>query len=212
MTVQIDGQQIRARREQLGLTLQEVAEKAGVTRQYVNSVEAGKIQLVPPGAARIIETVGLTVTFGSPDSDQFPKNFFTYGSMKPGFLRAGIVEGSLPVGHRPAFLAGYRLYDSGMDYPCLVRSDDPRDLVHGVVYEFTDLTIGKALQTFDVIEGVDDDPPLFCRHRTVSVVLSTTDDADQSAVPCWVYLYVPSVERLKPVKDGLWVKEKGRRK
>ncbi|WP_146160715.1 gamma-glutamylcyclotransferase [Deinococcus arcticus] len=210
MSVQLDGQQIRARRELLGLTLQEVASKAGVTRQYVSSVEAGKIQLVPPGVARIVETVGLTVTFGSPETGDFPRHFFTYGSMKPGFLRAGIVEGNLPEGHQPAFVAGYRLYDSGMDYPCLVRSDDPRDLVHGVVYEFTDLTIRKALQTFDVIEGVNDNPPLFRRHR--SVALSATDDPDQSAVPCWVYLYVPSVKDLKPVKDGTWTKEKGRRK
>lgn len=210
MTVQLDGQQIRARRELLGLTLQEVAGKAGVTRQYVSSVEAGKIHLVPPGVARIVETVGLTVTFGSPESSDFPSHFFTYGSMKPGFLRSGIVEGSLPEGHRPAFLAGYRLYDSGMDYPCLVRSHNPQDLVHGVVYEFTDLTIHKALQTFDVIEGVDDDPPLFRRHR--SVALSATGAPDQSATPCWAYLYVPPVESLKPVKDGMWVKERGRRK
>ncbi|GAA3997075.1 hypothetical protein GCM10022631_04480 [Deinococcus rubellus] len=210
MTVFLDGRQIRARRDILGLTLQEVADKAGVTRQYVSSVESNKIQLVPPGVARIVETVGLTITFGQPQSNDFPRHFFTYGSMKPGFLRYGIVEGSLPVGHRPAFLAGYRLYDSGMDYPCLVRSENAGELVSGFVFEFTELTIHKALQTFDVIEGVDDDPPLFTRHR--SVALTTTDHHDQLAVPCWVYLYSPSVEGLKPVKDGNWIKEKGRKK
>lgn len=207
--ISLDGQVIRRRREELGLTLQEVAEKAGVTRQYVSSVEGNKIQLVPPGVARIIETVGLTVTLAEPDTGDFPVHFFTYGSMKPGFLRYGLVEGSLPEGHQPAVLSGYRLYDSGMDYPCLVRSESAADIVQGFVFEFTGKTIHPALATFDVIEGVGDDPPLFVRHRSVALV---NEGSDQLGVPTWVYLYAQSTEGMKPVKDGNWVKEKGRRK
>lgn len=207
--ISLDGQEIRRRREDLGLTLQEVAQKAGVTRQYVSSVESNKIQLVPPGVARIIETVGLNVTFAQPEPGDFPVHFFTYGSMKPGFLRYGLVEGSLPERHQPAVLAGYRLHDSGMDYPCLVRSESATDMVQGFVFEFTGKTIRQALATFDVIEGVDHDPPLFVRHRSVALV---NEGDDQIGVPCWLYLYAQSTEGMKPVKDGNWVKEKGRRK
>ncbi|AZI44333.1 helix-turn-helix domain-containing protein [Deinococcus psychrotolerans] len=205
----LDGQEIRRRRENLGLTLQEVAEKAGVTRQYVSSVESNKIQLIPSGVARIIETVGLMVRFEQPGQGDFPVHFFTYGSMKPGFIRYGLVEGSLPEGHRSAVLAGYLLYDSGMDYPCLVRGARATDTVEGVVFEFTGKTIFKALELFDVIEGTQNDPPLFIRHRTVALV---NGGSDQMTVPCWVYLYGQSVEGMKPVKGGNWLKEKGRRK
>jgi len=209
MNALLDGQEIRHRREELGLTLQEVAQKAGVTRQYVSSVESNKIQLIPPGVARIIETVGLRVKFEQPGEGDVPVHFFTCGSMKPGFIRYGLVEGSLPKGHRPAVLAGYQLYDSGMDYPCLVRSERATETVQGVVFEFTGTTILKALELFDVIEGTQYDPPLFVRHRTVALV---DEGSDQMTVPCWVYLYGQSIEAMKPVKDGIWLKEKGRRK
>ncbi|GAA4012810.1 hypothetical protein GCM10022631_25670 [Deinococcus rubellus] len=209
MKALLDGQEIRRRRENLGLTLQQVAEKAGVTRQYVSSVESNKIQLIPSGVARIIETVGLMVRFEQPGRGDFPVHFFTYGSMKPGFIRYGLVEGSLPEGHRPAVLAGYLLYDSGMDYPCLVRSARATDTVEGIVFKFTEKTIFKALELFDVIEGTQNDPPLFIRHRTVALV---NGGSDQMTVPCWVYLYGQSVEGMKPVKGGNWLKEKGRRK
>ena len=209
MKALLDGQDIRRRREELGLTLQEVAERAGVTRQYVSSVESDKIQLIPSGVTRIIETVGLTVRFEQPGQGDSPVHFFTYGSMKPGFIRYGLVEGSLPEGHRPAVLAGYLLYDSSMDYPCLVRSDRATDTVQGVVFEFNGKTILKALELFDVIEGTRDDPPLFVRHRTVALV---NDQSDQITVPCWVYLYNQPVDDMKPVKDGNWLKEKGRKK
>lgn len=205
----LDGSELRRRREELGWTLQEVADRAGVTRQYVSSVEGNKIQLIPPGVTRIIETVGLTVRFERPGEGNFPVHFFTYGSMKPGFLRYGLVEGSLPEGHQRAALAGYQLYDSGMDYPCLVRSDRATDIVQGIVFEFTAKSIKQALDTFDVIEGTNLTPPLFVRHQTVALV---DEGKDQSAWPCWVYLFAQSVEGMKLIKDGHWVKEKGRKK
>lgn len=209
MSALLDGQDIRRRRETLGLTLQEVADKADVTRQYVSSVESNKIQLIPAGVARIIGTVGLGVRFEQPGEGDFPVHFFTYGSMKPGFSRSGLVEGSLPEGHRPGLLAGYLLYDSGMDYPCLVRSTRAADTVQGVVFEFTANTVHMALDLFDVIEGTNDTPPLFVRHRTVALV---DGGNDQMTVPCWVYLYAQPVDDMKLVRDGTWLKEKGRRK
>ena len=68
----LDGQEIKRRREELKMTLQEVAEKAGVTRQYVSSVEGNKIQLIPHGVAGIIATVGLSVKFERPGEGGFP--------------------------------------------------------------------------------------------------------------------------------------------
>ena len=129
--------------------------------------------------------------------------------MKPGFLRAGLVDGSLPEGHQEAVLSGYQLYDSGMDYPCLVKSASATDIVQGFLFKYTSERIQKALELFDVIEGTNDPEPLFIRHQTVALA---TKDNDQKAISCWVYLYAQAVEDLKLIKDGNWVKEKGRKK
>lgn len=206
MSVWLDGQQLRAAREARRLTLQEVADQAGVTRQYVGSVEHNKVQLIPPGVARITQTVGLGIRFSHPGETEEPVHFFTYGSMKPGFSRHGVVEASGPEARQEAFLAGYRLYDTRMDYPALVRTRRPTDLIQGTLFRFTPATITRALKLFDVIEGVDEAPPLFVRHRSVAIAAAPGEDGE-IAVPCWLYVYAQSVRGMAHLKEGLWTRK-----
>ena len=207
VSVFLDGQQLRAAREARKLTLQDVADQAGVTRQYVGSVEYNKVQLIPPGVARITQAVGLGIRFYHPSESEEPLHFFTYGSMKPGFSRYGVVEASGPEGQQQALLAGYKLYDTRMDYPALVRTRRPTDLIQGTLFRFTPATITKALKLFDVIEGVDDEPPLFVRRRAVAITADPANDDDEIAMPCWLYLYDQSVDGMTYVKEGIWQKK-----
>jgi len=209
VSVFLDGKVLRAKREQEKMTLDQVAQKAGLTRQYVSSVENNKVQLIPGGVQRITEALGLGVQFYEPGEADLPVHFFTYGTMKPGFLRAGVVDATGPQGYQAALLAGFAMYDTGWGYPGLVRTRKATDLVHGVLYRYTPQAMGKALKVFDVIEGVDDSPPLFTRHQTVAITTDPRDDQVDLAVPCWVYLFARSTQRMRVIKDGLWAEKKG---
>ncbi|SMB81332.1 gamma-glutamylcyclotransferase [Deinococcus hopiensis] len=209
MSAFLDGQVLKERREEQKKTLDQVAQLAGVTRQYVSSVENNKVQLIPAGVQRITEAVGLGIRFSEPSESDSPLHFFTYGTMKPGFSRAGVVAATNPLGYQRALLAGFAMYDTNWGYPGLVRTRKATDLVDGFIYRYTPQTMGKALKVFDVIEGVDDTPPLFTRHQTVAITSDPRDDQADLAVPCWVYLIARSTAKMRLIKDGVWTK-KGR--
>ena len=52
------GRVVRRRREQLGLSQEEFADKAGVHRTYVSSIELGKVQVSIWVAQRLAEALG----------------------------------------------------------------------------------------------------------------------------------------------------------
>jgi transcriptional regulator with XRE-family HTH domain len=56
------GLAVRRRREQLGLSQEEFADKAGIHRTYVSSVELGKVQIGISVAQRLADALGVRLS------------------------------------------------------------------------------------------------------------------------------------------------------
>jgi transcriptional regulator with XRE-family HTH domain len=56
------GKVVRRRRERLGLSQEEFADRAGVHRTYVSSIELGKVQVSIGVAQKLADTLGVPLS------------------------------------------------------------------------------------------------------------------------------------------------------
>lgn len=59
---QVFGQAVRIRRRQLGLSQEELADRAGIHRTYVSAVELGKVRLGLAAAHRLATGLGTSLS------------------------------------------------------------------------------------------------------------------------------------------------------
>jgi gamma-glutamylcyclotransferase (GGCT)/AIG2-like uncharacterized protein YtfP len=136
------------------------------------------------------------------------RHLFVYGTLRDDPRHAMhhvLTHGGRYVG---AGSVGGRLYDLG-DYPGMVPSDRPGDVVTGEVYELAPDAAGDTLRVLDAYEGAgQEDPP---SHRflrqPVSVVLQ-----DGTALQAWAYVLVtdPADHPLIPEGDYLASRRRAR--
>ncbi len=82
------------------------------------------------------------------------------------------------------------LYDAG-PFPAAVPGEG---VIHGRVLAHTKRNAWPVLDNF---EGVNHDPPLFRRGKTVATVGTTKYD-------CWIYWYARDTDKLPRIESGRW--------
>jgi gamma-glutamylcyclotransferase (GGCT)/AIG2-like uncharacterized protein YtfP len=97
----------------------------------------------------------------------------------------------------PATIQG-RLYDFGQ-YPGLVESDDPGDLVHGEVYALADPS--ASFRWLDAYEGTETAGRVSGEYERV---VRPVEPASGSVLNAWVYLYARDISAARWLPEGRW--------
>ena len=123
------------------------------------------------------------------------KTVFVYGTLKPGERNYRVAQRG---GHHSAeesYVEGFQLFHfEPENYPGIVAGEG---IVHGWLLAYDD--ISHALETLDVLEGTDMDPPLYNRILTVAKPQNTQ---------VWVYVYANNRKCFEvgstQIESGIW--------
>lgn len=125
------------------------------------------------------------------------RSVFVYGTLMPGGSNAHIAALGGPFGVREAYVEGFALYHLEPEgYPAMVPGEGR---VYGVLLDYDQDAIDKALGYLDELEGVNEKPPYY---RRVTVQALPMDE------PVWTYLYDRPQRLSQPgarlVAEGRW--------
>ncbi len=123
------------------------------------------------------------------------KAVFVYGTLKPGERNYGVAQRG---GHHSAeesYIEGFQLFHfEPENYPGIITGEG---VVHGWLLTYDDIT--SALETLDVLEGIDMDPPLYSRILTTAKPQNTE---------VWVYVYANDRKCFEAtstlIESGIW--------
>lgn len=115
MTLHFLGHTIRRKRIALGLTQQQLADMAGLSRQSLNGIEHGRVNVTLQSLGQLTDVLGLSLQLKDPDDERFSgraparalwmaakgANVSYTGELTPDELERALATGEVPSEYRP---------------------------------------------------------------------------------------------------------------